>query len=405
MIYFSQLKKTPVKVEDNQQVGVLVDVVFAFKASPVVTKLVISNIFGGNETRLIAFSDVKSINGSITINKKSQTEELDQNELYVGKNLLDKQIIDIEGRKVVRVNDVLFQHRKDGRLFVVGVDTSISGLARWFGAEKIYSSLARNIGHGQPKILPWSQIQPLELGQGKVVLKGRQDRLRHFHPEDLADYLETTNIANVINTLNLLDREFASEVIAELNLNFQLEVFKKLGLEKTVEILTLMDPDEAVDVLLQFASRKRASILDQLESKKKHELVELLKLSKTKVGQYLTSEFVTIDRNDKASDITLKINRETRHIDFLDYLYVVNNKNRLIGVINIHELLLQEKDAPVYSFMTPDVVVVHLNTPLKLVFKKLIKYKISALPVINIKKEIVGLVTIDDIGEVFMGEI
>lgn len=320
----------------------------------------------------------------------------------MSKNLVDKQIIDIEGKKVVRVNDVLFQPKKTDQIFIAGVDTSLSGIARWFKLEKFYHVIAAFIGRGSPHILPWSSIQPLELTEGKVVLNRQQEKLEQFHPEDLADFLETTTIKNAIKTLNLVDREFAGEVIAELNLNYQVELFKKLTPKKATEIITLMDPDEAVDVLLQFTPKKREALLKTLEHEKEAELRELMKLSETPVGHYMTTEFLTVSRDDVASLILRRIPSETDHMDFLDYVYVVNSKNQLIGVFNMHELLTQKKDTPVYKFMTADVIVAHLNSPLKLVFRKLIKYKISALPIVDVKKRILGIVTVDDIGEVFV---
>jgi Mg/Co/Ni transporter MgtE len=182
----------------------------------------------------------------------------------------------------------------------------------------------------------------------------------------------------------------------------QPELFKKLTPKKATEIITLMDPDEAVDVLLQFTPKKREALLKTLEHEKEAELRELMKLSETPVGHYMTTEFLTVSRDDVASLILRRIPSETDHMDFLDYVYVVNSKNQLIGVFNMHELLTQKKDTPVYKFMTADVIVAHLNSPLKLVFRKLIKYKISALPIVDVKKRILGIVTVDDIGEVFV---
>jgi CBS-domain-containing membrane protein len=144
------------------------------------------------------------------------------------------------------------------------------------------------------------------------------------------------------------------------------------------------------------------ALLKTLEHEKEAELRELMKLSETPVGHYMTTEFLTVSRDDVASLILRRIPSETDHMDFLDYVYVVNSKNQLIGVFNMHELLTQKKDTPVYKFMTADVIVAHLNSPLKLVFRKLIKYKISALPIVDVKKRILGIVTVDDIGEVFV---
>lgn len=404
MFYFSQLKNSKLETEHGVSIGKLVDLVFDFKSIPKVTKLVVLKR-KKNQQVLISTDFVRAYGEKIILSKDYGQGTLEENELFVTKNIVDKQIIDIGGRKVVRVNDVLFQPRKNNQLIVAGVDTSMSGIMRWFGLESWYHSLASTFGHGTPRILPWSHIQPLELAEGKVVLKRQQERLQQFHPADLADFLETTTVRNVIKTLNLLDQEFGSEVLAELNLNYQMEIFRKMDIKKSAEILSLMDPDEAVDVLLQFNSKKRQQLLKRLTENKQTELNDLLRFSATTVGQYLTTEFVKVQKEMSAGDVLQMVSTQTAHFGFLEYVYVVNNNNQLIGVFNLHELVQQKEEKPVYTFMTPDVVVVHLSTPIKSVFRKLIKYKISAIPVVNSRKKIVGIVTADDIGETFIDKI
>jgi len=120
-------------------------------------------------------------------------------------------------------------------------------------------------------------------------------------------------------------------------------------------------------------------------------------LSKTTIGGLLTTEFITVSSNCTVAEAIGKIKKETEDFYFLNYVYVVNNDNQLVGVFNLHKLLLQNLDVPVYKFMTQNVIIIHLTTPGEIAIKKMLKYKIQALPVINEQKNMIGIVNVDDL--------
>ncbi len=399
MLYYSEIQNRMVYTEDGVSVGKLKDLIFTFEDVAKVSKLYVKS--GSlHENVSVPVSDVALFGDKIVIKKGYTTEDITENEMYLGKNVVDKQIIDIEGKKVVRVNDALIQFQGQSKLYITGVDIGFLAIMRWIGLESFVTWLFRLIGvHLKAHVLSWKSIQPLELSEGKVVLNTHQDKLQHFLPEDLADYLELTNIQNTIKTLDLVDKEFASEVIAELNLNYQIALFHELGFKKTVRILELMDPDEAVDVLLQLSPQRRTRILKAFPPTLQKELKGLINVSKTRVGQYMTTEFVTVRQKDRVEDVINKIRETTHDYDFLFYVYVVNSKDELIGVFNIHELILHKPNTRVFSFMHTNVVLSYLNTPIQIVAKRMITYKLYGLPVVSSTKKILGVVLLDDIDE------
>ncbi|HLL60988.1 MAG TPA: CBS domain-containing protein, partial [Candidatus Nitrosocosmicus sp.] len=350
---------------------------------------------------------VSRIHESIIITKKYETVDLSDNELYVDRNVIDKQIIDIAGSKVVRANDLLIQQRGKTNYSIMGVDIGILGIIRWFGIAPFMERMNYRVFNKPIKrsVLSWSDIQPLEMAQGKIVLNVEQQKLQNLHPEDLADYLESTNIKNVISIINSLEKEFASEVVAELNLNYQISLLRKLSLEKTAKIIEFMDPDEAVDVLSEFPTRRRNLILNKISSDSKKQIESLLKFSHTSVGRYITNDFVTVKSTWTAGKVLQYLRKTSVDLPLLNYIYVVNEKNQLIGVFNLHELILQHTDTLVYKFMEQNLIIVHLKTALQIVLRKLIRYKIFAIPVIDENKKMLGIVTIDDISEVFLDKI
>ncbi len=148
--------------------------------------------------------------------------------------MLDKQIIDIAGNKLIRVNDVCFQE-KNGNLYLMGVEVGILGILRRLGLEdlliKIFGFFRIKI---ESKFLSWVDIQPLELTRGVVTARYKEDKLLRLLPEDLADYLEKTNVDNARRIINLLDERKAAEIIKELNLSYQLSFFNKLKIDDAI---------------------------------------------------------------------------------------------------------------------------------------------------------------------------
>lgn len=402
MLYFSEILNKKVVTEYGSQLGKLKDLIFLAKNQPNVTKIVIED---NKENKIIIpIQNLKNINSKITIQDDYETVKLVEDELFVVKNLLDKQIIDIKGNKVVRVNDVVIQDKPV--LYVAGVDIGILGILRWFKLEEIVTDALKNLGkRTSEEFLSWGDIQPIELTRGKVQLKEEEEKLEKVRPEDLADHLERTNIANVDMILKILDEDFAAEVIGNLNINYQTSLFRYFDPEKAAKIISLIDPDEATDILLTCAEEKREKIINLLSDKKKEDILYLLELSKTPIGQYVTSEFFTVSPYNTVNETIEKIRNETVNFSSLDYGYVINEKEQLVGVFNLHELLLQKPNIQVFKFMNQNVIVAHLSTPEEIVIKKILKYKLQALPVIDENKEILGIITLDDITEFLINKI
>lgn len=399
MIYFSEVKGKRVFTEDRIEVGQLEDFIFLAAINPKVTKIVIRD--KKKKNLIIPFSYLKKINKHIIIEKAFNDVNLDENELYVGKNLLDKQIIDLVGDKIIRVNDVALQERtllNKYEFYVAGVDIGLLGILRWFKLDKIGDKVYKFLRlKNFQKFLSWADIQPLELARGKVVLKKEEKKLQKIKPEDLAGYLEKTNISNVKRILRILDEKMSAEVISNLNINYQSSLIQNFKPERAAKIITLLDPVEAVDILLVLQRKKREQILNLVDKEKNDQLTKLINFSKTAIGDALTTEYLTASPNMTVREVIIKIKNETGEFYLLDYVYVLNEKDELIGVVNLHELIMQDLETNLFKFMAHDLVVIHLTTPEEIAVKKMLKYKLYALPVIDMEKHLLGVVTFDNI--------
>jgi len=396
MIYFSELQNKKVYTEDNIYVGKLKDLIFTASEDPNVTKFLIKT--RNNSKLIIPIKFIKNVSNEIIIEKNFIGSKLQEDELYLLQNILDKQIIDITGEKIVRVNDVAIQDKP--RFYIAGVDIGILGILRWFGLDDYLIRLLKKFNFNlTSQFLSWADIHPLELARGHVKIKKEQTKLHKIKPEDLADYLEKTNVSNITQILNIVDEKKATEVIKNLNINYQSELFRQFEPEKAKKILSNIDPDEAVDILLTLSKKRRNAILSILDKRTYNEINYLLSLSKTPIGHIITTELLTVQSFERAKDIIKKIHDQTKEFFVLFYVYVLNEKNELVGVFNLHELMLQGPETPAYKFMSQDLVVIHLNTPRVIVLRKFVKYKLYSLPVIDKSKKIIGVVTFDDVIE------
>lgn len=398
MLYFSHLQGKKVTAQ-NKNIGKLKDFIFLASESPLITKIVVQT--PQKKLLMIPVSYLKMMDGVVEIEKNFEpVEKSKNNELYVSKNLLNRQIIDIKGEKVVRVNDVAIQDREGKEFYIAGVDIGFRAVLRWVHLEKPTVPLYRALGiYSQPHFLSWGDIEQLELAQGKVKLKKDRDELERMRPEDLADYLEKTNIRNVNRIIGNLNEKFAADVIADLNVNYQTTLFKRFASEKGAKLVEHLDPDEAVDILLALSKEKRKEILELLPEETAKELRELIHYSKTPIGELITPEFITVGAEDTVGTALEKVKNMVTESHFSAYVYVTNQENELVGVIDLSQLITKPHDTPIFDIMEQDVVVIHLTTPKEIATKKMLRYKLYALPVIEGNQRIIGVVTYDDLVE------
>jgi CBS domain-containing protein/sporulation protein YlmC with PRC-barrel domain len=396
MLYFSELAGKRVVTDNGTALGKLTDLIFLAENQPVITKLVVS---GHTETPyLIPVSYITRLNSIITVADSFTIEPLAQNELYVNKNVLDQQIIDIKGNKIVRVNDVVIQDKPV--LIVAGVDIGIVGILRWFGADETFGRLLRILGKTvTSQFLSWAEIQPLQLSRGRVVLKIEEKKLAKLRPEDLADHLETLSVRNATRVLDIMDENLAAQVVENLNISYQQYLFKQFTPQRSAKLIEPMDADEAVDILLSLTDKRRLNIMSHLSPAKQIEINELMALSTTPIGGMITNKFFTARPEETAGKIRGRVRSETDDYNGIFYVYAVNAGRQLVGVVNLHELLMAAADTPLYRFMNPSLIVLHLTTPVKIAARRMLKYQIEGLPVIDDNKHILGVVSINELSE------
>jgi sporulation protein YlmC with PRC-barrel domain/predicted transcriptional regulator len=399
MFYFSEFINRKVVNENNTLVGKVKDLRFVAEEQPLITQIIVKKR-NRKSTFAIPVKKIQEIRDAIVVSSDFEPKDIRDGEFSVAKNLLNRQIIDVAGGKVVRVNDVAVQDREREEYYIAGVDVGFRAILRWFKLEKATEPLYKFLKlYSRPHFLSWADIEPLELSRGKIQMKKNIGDLERMRPEDLADYLEKTNIRNIDKTIKELNEKYAADVIEDLNVNYQTALFKRFAPERASNLINHLDPDEAVDILLTLSKDKRNEILDSLEKGKNEELRELIKYSKTSVGKLITPDFITVFSEDSVSKALEKVKEQLSESKFSTYIYVENSEKHLVGVFNLDELLIRDSDIPIYKIMEQDVIAAHLTTPKEIALKRMLKYRLYALPVIEGNQKMLGVITFDDMIE------
>ena len=400
MLYFSELYKDKVFTQEKQYLGKIDDLLFLAHETPLITKFVIKTKSG--QMLFVPRQYVRKNGIGFILKNDYEEKERKENEFSVLYQLQDQQIVDIDGAKVIRVNDVIIHDAPD--FAISGIDIGFISIFRWVGLARPLLALLHFLRiHTASDFIPWSQIDPNEVANNRIVLKSEKEKLKKLHPEDLAEHLEHATIQNVLRSLKVMDEEMSARVIADLNVDYQREIFRRFSPAHAGEILSLIEADEAVDVLLSLEIERREEILKYIKNDKKKAIVHLLHLSKTPIGHLMSTEYITVASDVTVKEVLDKIRKESADFSELEYVYAVNKDEQIVGVETLHELLLQKPDMPFYKIMNQNLILGRLTTPKEIALRRMIKYSIYALPIVDENRKLLGVVSLQDVAEELMG--
>ncbi len=321
----------------------------------------------------------------------------DDETLYLVADLLDKQIVDVDGRKVVRINDIEIASTA-GRLRVVAADIGVSGLLRRLGIRAIGKRLTPAMYRGAPRaLIPWSSVAPItEKNPAQVQLSIKESKLSRIHPSELAEIIGELSKREALTIVKQLDDETAADAFEHLDRDVQKSLIEDIGTQRAADIIEEMDADDAADLLGDLPEEERSKLLGEMNTFTAHELRELAKYPDDTAGGLMTTAFVWIYPH-RTTEATIKKIREIGPgSEFIYYLYVVDRRDALLGVLSLRALLLAPPSAFVESVMETDIVSVLPETPAVEVAATIAKYDLLAVPVVHESGRLLGIVTVDD---------
>lgn len=344
--------------------------------------------------------------GMIKLNvEERELEHFQSNEawLAVRKDLLDQQIIDTRGRKVVRVNDVdLAEQRTNGtvELRVTDVDVGLPGAARRLLQGLASPAFIRRVQEKlPPRTIRWEFVNLIEPDPlRRVKLRITNDKLETMHPADLADIMEELSPAERQAIIASLDEQSAAEALAELDSRLTSQIVEKLAPEKAADIIEEMEPDKAADVLANLSPEASQDVLEELPGAEAREVEALLSFDEHSAGGLMTTDFVYVGETaTRAEVIDWVRRREEIKVEQLDTIFVIDGNAKLSGAVPMGRLLLASDDEPLTQLKLEPLVSVTPDAREKEVFALFDKYNLRSLAVVDSTGRPIGAITVDDV--------
>jgi magnesium transporter len=398
VLYLSGLKNRRVVDESGREIGKLKDLVVSPRDQfPLVQALVVAVPDG---ERVVPWSDVATLEPEVRVRSEGRADGTTEG-IHAVRDILDKQIVDTHGAKVVRVNDLQFSPL-EGQLRLVGADVGVRGLLRRLGAEtpveKVFSAVGRDLPRG---VIPWHLVEPITAGAG-VRLTIPHRKLALLHPADIADIVEEMSADERRTIFEQLDVETAAEALAEVEPEMQASIVSDLDEERAADILEEMAPDEAADLLQDLPEERREELIELMEKEEGEDVEELLSYDEDSAGGIMTTDYVRFPASLTAAQAIDRMRELRPDPAVAYYLYVVDDQERLIGVVSLRDLVVAPPDKPLDQVMDRHVLKATAKTNKEEVAAIIAKYDLLALPVVDAKGRLIGTVTVDDVVELML---
>jgi len=322
--------------------------------------------------------------------------------LAVQKDLLDQQIIDTNGRKVVRVNDIdLIEQRTNGNteLRITQVDVGLAGAVRRLLQGVVPPMAIRRIqAKLPPRTIRWEFVNLIESDPlRRVKLRMSSDKLAQLHPADLAEIMEVLSPAERQGIIDSLDEETAAEAIAELDKRLQTQVLEKLNPEKAADILEEMSPDEAADLIASLPPETSKEVMEEMEHREATEVEALMKFDENTAGGMMNPEMVVVGEDATRGEVVDFIRFNEISPDQLDNVVLINRDSALAGTVPIARLLLASPEQRLDEIKFEPLLSVRADTDEKEVFELFDKYNLRSLAVVDESNRPIGAIAVDDV--------
>lgn len=397
MFYLSKLKGITVVDQLGTHAGSLVDLVVSLKDKyPPVTSIIIKTHKG--KELVLPWESLRGFEESrVLLSRKVEDIKpgaVKKDEIMLMKDVLDKQIVDTEGRKVVRVQDLQLA-RVDRKIRVIAVDISGRAILRRLGIGRISDILPSKIAPAH-NYIDWSNVDLIGSGVDAVKLKVSHDKLALLHPADIADIINELAPDDRVALLEALDKEVAADAVEEMIPAHQAGALMEMSPKKAAEILKEMEPDDAVDLLADLPDEKAAELLGIIKKEEADELRELLSHAEDSAGGIMTTEFIALDASLTVEKAIERIRKLEPDAETIYYVYVVDNNERLLGVLSLRRMIVSSPETLISDLMETSPVTVNVKDEQEEAAKAIAKYNLLAVPVVDDDGKLEGIVTVDD---------
>ena len=322
--------------------------------------------------------------------------------LAVQKDLLDQQIIDTSGRKVVRVNDVdlsEFRTNEHVELRVAQVDVGVPGAIRRLLQGIAPSSLVRRLQSKLPqRSIRWEFVNLIEPDPlRRVKLRITHEKLEDLHPADLAEMMEELSAAERQGIIASLDEETAAAVLAELDERLTTQIVEKLDPEKAADIIEEMAPDAAADLLAELPKETSEELLEEMPNQEASDVRELLSFDRSTAGGMMNTEFAFVSESISREEVLEWLRKQEFNLEQLDTIVLLDKLGHFAGTVPIARILLAAPEQLMRELKTDPLVSITSDSNEKDVFELFDKYNLRMLTVLDDKNHPIGVITVDDV--------
>lgn len=406
MIYLSQMLGNPVLDANGEKIGVVNDLGIATReVFPRVTSLAFQgpgktpfmiswrkyvDTFDDNEVRLaVPATDIRF-------------SYLQPDEVLIGRDLLNKQVVDTRGMRVVRVNDLKLSDTSSSQLRLLGAEVGIRGILRALSPslEKLVLRLSHALGHEIPeKIIAWNYMDLIDRDLSNVKLSVSHQTLDDLHPADVADIIEQLDPRLRGQVFAQLDDDQAAEAMAELDDDeMAAKIVGGMADADASRMLSEMDPDDAAELVSELDYDRAEKLLRLMGINEQRAIRQLLGYKDDTAGRIMTSEFVVVPRDTTVAEVAERMRALPDDFEPVNYVYVTDEAGKLAGVVSVRHLFVSEPETALGKLVGDDEVIsAKPDDDQEDVAEDIAKYNLLAMPVVDEKTgKILGIVTVDD---------
>ncbi len=397
--FFNHIIGKRVIAPDGKTIGRLKDLI----ADPafVRPKIVAAVVLFPDGLKTIDFSDFKISAAknkyTITCGQVKMADLGGAETIGLARQLLNKQIVDMNKKRLVHVNDLKIAVFTTGT-FVVAVDSGIRGRLRKLHIEKFVERLLKlfDVSVAVQMVL-WDDIETINIGQAGAGLTKSISNLDRLHPSDMADIIEEMDHDTQVEVFSALDMERAADVLEELESETRENLLESLPKEKMADVLEIMPADEVADILDEVDEDKAEELLKEMESQASGEVRDLMEYEDYEVGSLMSTEYICFHANDTVSTTLAALRREKPDADMIYYLYIVTEKGELKAMVSLRDIVVSSLEEKLDDIMDQEVVYVHDTDRIETLNDIIDKYNLLAVPVVDTNLILLGVVIINDV--------
>jgi sporulation protein YlmC with PRC-barrel domain/CBS domain-containing protein len=325
-----------------------------------------------------------------------------ENCLPLVKNILDRQIVDINGRKLVRVNDIRLVSI-DPAIYAIAVDISTEGLLRRLGVANPVNKLLKLFKLNLPsQFILWDNVEAFDTSNFNIKLSQSSSKLQLLHPSDLADIIEEMGSLSRRKFFESLDEEKAADVLEEMEPYAQAQIIESLSISKAADVLEKMPADEVADLMDELGDEKVELLLNEMEKESSEEVRELLEYEDKEVGSLMTTDYLSFRETMTVDETLNELRLQKPEADMIYSLFITDNDEKLIATVSLRELVISLPTMTLAEIMNKQFISVQDEDKIDRLASIILKYDLLAIPVTDDQNTLMGMIVIDDIIEDLM---